>query len=86
VAKATLRLQSPSSHTRSWSRIGILDVIWGGASPAAAYLLRDTGFLRPGATVLYCGISLLTSVLVFQWFRTSSPISRFYSLRDGIDF
>jgi lipopolysaccharide/colanic/teichoic acid biosynthesis glycosyltransferase len=85
VAKANVRLQSPSSHTRIWSRVAILDVIWGAASPAAAYLLRDAGFVRPNAAALYCGVSLLISLLVFQWFRTSSPISRFYSLRDGIE-
>ncbi len=85
MAKANLRLQSPSSHTRIWSRVAVLDVIWGGLSPAAAYLLRDGAFLRPTGAALYCAISLIISVLIFQWFRTSSPISRFYSLRDARD-
>lgn len=85
MAKANFRLQSPSSLTRVWSRVAILDVIWGGFSPAAAYLLRDGSFLRPTGTAIYCGISLLISLLIFQWFRTSSPISRFYSLRDAWD-
>jgi lipopolysaccharide/colanic/teichoic acid biosynthesis glycosyltransferase len=52
---------------------------------AAAYMLRDGTFLRPAGVALYCAISLLISVLIFQWFRTSSPISRFYSLRDARD-
>lgn len=33
----------------------------------------------------YCGISFLASVLVFQWFQTGSPISRFYSIRDAME-
>ena len=85
MARANLRLQSPSSHTRIWSRVAVLDVVWGGVSPAAAYLLRDGAFFRPTGVALYCAISLLISVLIFQWFRTSSPISRFYSLRDARD-
>lgn len=83
MAKANFRLQRPSSHTHVWSRVTIFDVIWGGISPALAYLLRDGTFLRPTGAVLYCGISLVISFLVFQWFRTSSPISRFYSVRDA---
>jgi hypothetical protein len=58
VAKANFRLQSPSSHTRIWSRVAILDVVWGGASLAAAYLLRDGTFFRPAGVALYCAISL----------------------------
>lgn len=34
---------------------------------------------------MYCGVSLLASLLVFQWFQTSSPISRFYSIRDALE-
>lgn len=61
------------------------DVVWGGVSPLAAYLLRDGTIYRPGAVAMYCGISLLASLLVFQWFKTSSPLSRFFSIRDAFE-
>jgi lipopolysaccharide/colanic/teichoic acid biosynthesis glycosyltransferase len=85
VVKANLRLKKPSSHTRLLSRVGVWDVVWGGASPLAAYLLRDGAILRPGAVATYCGVAFLASLLVFQWFQTSSPIPRFYSIRDAFE-
>jgi lipopolysaccharide/colanic/teichoic acid biosynthesis glycosyltransferase len=78
-------LGKPSSHTRLLSRVAVWDVLWGGFSPLAAYLLRDGTILRPNGTVTYCGVAFLTSLLVFQWFQTSSPISRFYSMRDAFE-
>jgi len=83
VAKANLRLKKPSSHTRLLSRVVILDVLWGGLSPLAAFLLRDGTIKSPNGAATYCGIAFLVSLLVFQWFKTSSPISRFYSIRDA---
>lgn len=83
--KPNLRLKEPSSHTRLLSRVAIGDVLWGGLSPLAAYLLRDGIIARPAAVATYCVIGLLVSLLVFQWFRTSSPISRFYSMRDALE-
>ena len=83
MAKANLRLKKPSSHTRLLSRVVILDVVWGGLSPLAAFLLRDGTIKSPDSAGIYCGIAFLVSLLVFQWFQTSSPISRFYSIRDA---
>jgi lipopolysaccharide/colanic/teichoic acid biosynthesis glycosyltransferase len=85
VVKANRRLGKPSSHTRLLSRVAVWDVLWGGFSPLAAYFLRDGTILRPNGTVTYCGVAFLTSLLVFQWFQTSSPISRFYSMRDAFE-
>ena len=61
------------------------DVLWGGASPLAAFLLRDGTINSPNGVAIYCGIAFLTSLLVFQWFQTSSPIFRFYSIRDAFE-
>jgi lipopolysaccharide/colanic/teichoic acid biosynthesis glycosyltransferase len=63
----------------------ILDVLWGGLSPLAAFLLRDGTIQRPAGVAIYCGIAFLISLLVFQWFQTSSPIARFYSIRDALE-
>jgi lipopolysaccharide/colanic/teichoic acid biosynthesis glycosyltransferase len=67
------------------SRVAIFDVVWGAASPAAAFLLRDGMIKSANGVTVYCGVALLASLLVFQWFQTSSPISRFYSIRDAFD-
>src|SRR5689334_2742661 len=83
MGKANLRLKEPSSHRRLWSRGMVLEVVWAGTSPLVAYLLRDGVIQSPTGVVTYCGIALVISVVVFQWYQTSSPIARFYSIRDG---
>ena len=85
MVKANRRLRRPSSHTRLLSRVVVLDVVWGGLSPLAAFLLRDGTINSPNGVAIYCGIAFLASLLVFQWFQTSSPISRFYSIRDAVE-
>lgn len=85
LAKTNRRLKRPSSHTRLLSRVIFLDVMWGGLSPLAAFLLRDGAIQSPVSVGVYCSIAFFTSLLVFQWFRTSSPIARFYSLRDALE-
>lgn len=85
VAKANLRLKGPASQAQILSRIALLDVAWGGLSPVAAFLLRDGVIKSPDAVAAYCGISYLAALGVFQWFQTSSPISRYFSIRDTLD-
>ena len=85
MAKANLRLRKPSSHTRLLSRVAVWDVVWGGISPFAAFLLRDGTIYSPSGVANYCGVAFFTSLLVFQWFQTSSPIARFYSIRDAFE-
>ena len=85
MVKANRRLRRPSSHTRLLSRIAVWDVVWGGVSPLAAFFLRDGTINSPTVVASYCGIAFLVSLLIFQWFRTSAPISRFYSIRDAFE-
>ena len=85
MAKANRRLKRPSSHTRLLSRVAVWDIAWVGLSPLAAFLLRDGTIYSPTGVATYCVIALLTSLLVFQWFQTSAPISRYYSIRDAFE-
>jgi lipopolysaccharide/colanic/teichoic acid biosynthesis glycosyltransferase len=85
VAKVNRRLQKPSSHTRFPSRLAFADVLWGGISPLAAFLLRDGTIWSPGGVAIYCSVAFFASLLVFYWFQTSSPIARYYSIRDGFE-
>src|SRR5579863_2067367 len=85
VAKINRRLQKPSSHTRLVSRVAILDVLWGGICPCAAFVLRDGTIYSPNGVTIYCGIAFVVSLPVFQWFQTSSPIARYYSIRDAFE-
>ncbi|HUN98729.1 MAG TPA: sugar transferase, partial [Bradyrhizobium sp.] len=85
MAKANLRLKGPASHARVLSRVALLDVVWGGLSPVAAFLLRDGAIKSPDAVAAYCGISFLAALCIFQWFQTSSPISKYFSIRDALD-
>ena len=85
MAKANRRLKRPSSHTRLLSRVAVWDLVWAGLSPLAAFLLRDGTIYSPIAVATYSGIAFFISLLVFQWFQTSTPISRFYSTRDALE-
>lgn len=85
VITAHRRLARPSSHTRLLPRVVVLDVLWSGASPLAAFVLRDGAVNSPNGVAVYCGVAFLVSLLVFQWFETSSPIARYYSIRDALD-
>jgi FlaA1/EpsC-like NDP-sugar epimerase len=79
------RLQRPASQTHFLSRVGVWDLAWGGASPLLAFLLRDGTIKSPETVLIYCGIAFAASVVVFQWLQTSSPIFRYFSVRDALD-
>lgn len=84
VANANFRLKRPSSSTRVLSRIAVFDVVWMGVSPLGAFFLRDTDIVyRSGSVVAYCTIAFFCSIVVFQWFNTSAPIARFFSVSDA---
>jgi lipopolysaccharide/colanic/teichoic acid biosynthesis glycosyltransferase len=45
--------------------------------------LRGGTHISPESVAVYCGAAFIASLFVFQWYQTSSPISRFYSIRDA---
>jgi lipopolysaccharide/colanic/teichoic acid biosynthesis glycosyltransferase len=79
------RFHSPSSHARLFSRLSIYDVAWAAASPALAYIIRQGGIDRIEALAVYCGVAFIASLLTFQLFGISQPISRFFSARDAVE-
>ena len=79
-----LRAKLPSSRTRVFSRIGPFDVMWAGVSPILAFYIRDGAFNRIDAVVSYGLVALVVSLIVFQWFKISSPLTNFFSMRDAL--
>jgi len=89
VANTNLRLKRPSSSTRLLSRVAVFDIVWAGASPFIAFVLRDNDLSdildRAGVITTYCAIAFFCSIIVFQWFQTSAPIARFFSVSDALE-
>jgi lipopolysaccharide/colanic/teichoic acid biosynthesis glycosyltransferase len=77
------RTQLPSSRARMFSRITLFDVMWAGISPILAFLIRDGTINRIDDVAVYGCAALVISVIVFQWFRISSPIASFFSVHDA---
>jgi lipopolysaccharide/colanic/teichoic acid biosynthesis glycosyltransferase len=78
-----LRKKLPSSRTRFFSRLAFYDLVWAGISPFLAFLIRDGTINRFDSVAIYCGIAIIASIVVFQWFKISSPISAFFSAQDA---
>lgn len=78
------RVKAPSSRTTLFARLEPFDVIWAGISPVLAFLVRDGSINRPDAVAIYCVTALIASLITFQWFRISSPLSEFFSFHDAI--
>ena len=85
LANVNHRLQRPASRSHALSRVDIWDVLWGGASPLLAFLLRDGTIKSADVVAVYCAIAFAASLIIFQWFQTSSPIFRYFSVRDALD-
>ena len=77
----------PSSRGRFQIRLSGFDVFWAALAPLLALYLRDTSIFsahRAEATLLYCSISFVFTIIAFLSFRVSDGISRFFSVYDVI--
>lgn len=77
------RALSPSSRGRFLSRFSTYDVAWAALSPTLAFIIRHGGFDHVDAMLIYCGTAFVTSVITFQLFKISQPMSRFFSVADA---
>ena len=79
-----LRHQLPSSRMRVFSRITLFDTAWAAVSPVLAFIIRDGVIIHLDDVVIYSSVALIISVIVFQWFRISSPLPNFFSSHDAV--
>jgi lipopolysaccharide/colanic/teichoic acid biosynthesis glycosyltransferase len=80
----TAREKTPSSRARLFSHVAPFDLIWATASPVLAFLIRDGAIKSLDDVVLYAGVALVISVIVFQAFRISASLPGFFSIHDAI--
>jgi lipopolysaccharide/colanic/teichoic acid biosynthesis glycosyltransferase len=79
------RALSPSSQARLLSRLSIYDVACAAVSPVLACIARNGGIDRVDAMLIYCSTAFISSVVTFQIFKISQPMSRFFSAPDAVE-
>jgi lipopolysaccharide/colanic/teichoic acid biosynthesis glycosyltransferase len=79
------RAFSPSSRARLLSRFSTYDVAWAAVSPALAFIVRHGGIDHVDAMLTYCSTAFTASLLTFQLFKISQPMSRFFSAPDAVE-
>ncbi len=83
--RVKLHLRLPSSRARLFARVAFFDMAWACASPALAFVIRDGALSQPYSAALYCGTAFIASLICFQWFKLSSPLSHYFSAHDAIE-
>jgi len=79
------RAFSPSSQARLLSRLSTYDVAWAAVSPTLAFIVRHGGIDHVDAMLTYCSTAFIASLLTFQLFKISQPMSRFFSAPDAVE-
>ena len=76
-----------TSIDRPWLNLGKLDLLWGCLSPVLALLIRDGAAFSEGhleGSLVYVGVSAVTTGLSFIRFRVSQRVSGFFSVHDAV--
>src|SRR5258706_3604783 len=79
------RAFSPSSQARLLSRFSTYDVAWAAVSPALAFIVRHGGVDHVYAMLTYCSTAFSASLLTFQLFKLSQPMSPIFSAPDAVE-
>jgi lipopolysaccharide/colanic/teichoic acid biosynthesis glycosyltransferase len=83
-----MRIKSPSSRGSFRVHFSAFDVFWAAASPLLALYMRDAYILSPkgvSITLIYCGLSLISSLVAFLLFRLSNGVSRYFTVQDALN-
>jgi lipopolysaccharide/colanic/teichoic acid biosynthesis glycosyltransferase len=83
-----MRIPSPTSCVRHQVLVSSSDVAWVIVSPALALWLRDADLLSHtwvGASLIYCVVSALFSIVGLFIFRVQDGMARYFSVHDAID-
>ena len=81
-----MRVLLPSSHGSFRVRLSAFDVLWAALSPLLALYVRHAYVLSVNeatTAALYCGISLVFSLIAFLSFRLSDGDSHHFSVQDA---
>ena len=83
-----MSLKFPSSRGSLRVRFSKFDVVWAAMSPLLALYFRDAYILSAsGAQIalLYCGLSLICTMIAFLAFRLGDGVSRYFSAHDALN-
>jgi lipopolysaccharide/colanic/teichoic acid biosynthesis glycosyltransferase len=81
-----IRVRSPSSRGKFRFRLSIFDIFWALVSPLLALFFREAYILSTDvwATVLYCAVTFVCSLIAFSALRIQDGMSRYFSVHDAI--
>src|SRR4051794_8564081 len=83
-----MRLRLPTSRGSFRIRLSGFDSFWALLSPLLALYFRDAAILSYDgwlATLVYCSLSLIFSLIAFSAFRIHEGMTRYFSVHDAVD-